>query len=54
MASSIPLDAWENPVVYRAPGTRHPTDFDLISAGPDGREGTEENIDALGAMSDPL
>jgi len=39
----VPQDAWGNPYIYRAPGS-HNTDFDLLSTGKDGREGTDDDI----------
>jgi general secretion pathway protein G len=38
----IPVDPWGNPYVYRYPGSNHPNGYDLISLGPDGREGTDD------------
>jgi general secretion pathway protein G len=31
----IPKDPWQNPYVYRCPGVKNPTRYDLFSAGPD-------------------
>lgn len=39
----LPRDAWRNPFNYRSPG-EHNRDYDLWSAGPDGREGTDQDI----------
>ncbi len=39
----IPLDPWRQEFVYKYPGERA-VDFDLISPGPDGEEGTEDDI----------
>ena len=37
------IDPWETPFVVRVPGdVNH--DFDIISYGPDGQEGTEDDI----------
>ncbi len=41
--SAVPMDPWEHPYVYRCPGTNG-NDFDLLSAGPDGQEGTGDDI----------
>lgn len=38
-----PTDAWHNPLEYRAPGEKN-RDYDLWSWGPDGRDGTEDDI----------
>jgi len=40
------LDPWGNPYVYRLPGSINPRGFDLLSKGPDGQEGTEDDIPA--------
>lgn len=39
-----PLDPWKRPYLYRHPGTHPPRDYDLFSAGPDGKDGTEDDI----------
>ncbi len=36
-------DPWNHPYIYRFPGT-HGTSFDLLSAGEDGQEGTNDDI----------
>ncbi|MDK2971520.1 MAG: ral secretion pathway protein [Candidatus Sumerlaeota bacterium] len=38
-----PSDAWKRPLNYTSPGDNH-TDYDLWSNGPDGKEGTEDDI----------
>lgn len=43
LKKSVPLDAWKNTFVYRVPGRKNP-DFNLASMGPDGREGTADDI----------
>ena len=40
----VPLDPWQHPYVYEFPGKRNAKSFDLMSAGPDGREGTDDDI----------
>jgi len=42
---SLPIDPWGNEYVYRCPGTLDPDGYDLFSTGPDGEEGTEDDID---------
>ena len=37
----VPLDPWGRPYVYRAPGERNPSAFDLESLGRDGKPGGE-------------
>ena len=43
-ATEIPLDPWGNPYVYECPGRHNPNGYDLMSMGPDGRPGTEDDI----------
>ena len=40
----IPLDPWGMPYRYVYPGSGGPKTFDLLSAGPDKKEGTEDDI----------
>lgn len=40
----IPLDPWGNAYVYEYPGRRNVNGFDIMSAGPDGRSGNEDDI----------
>ena len=37
-------DQWTNEYVYVIPGTKNPTKFDVRSKGPDGQEGTEDDV----------
>jgi general secretion pathway protein G len=37
-------DPWGNPFIYRYPPQAGGLDYDLISAGPDGEENTEDDI----------
>jgi general secretion pathway protein G len=37
-------DPWGCNYIYICPGTVHPGSFDLLSVGPDGREGTADDI----------
>ncbi len=48
--SKTPLDPWQREYIYRFPGAKNPGEFDLISKGPDGMEGTIDDI----ARSDTL
>ncbi|MDB6066300.1 MAG: xcpT 11 [Pedosphaera sp.] len=41
---SIPVDPWGQPYVYECPGKHKPSSYDLSSAGPDGRIGTDDDI----------
>ncbi len=45
----VPLDPWDRPYLYRAPGSRNATTFDLATLGRDGKEGgTDEDADLVG------
>lgn len=37
-------DPWENPYQFAAPGKKNPDTFDIWSTGPDGRDGTDDDI----------
>ena len=37
-------DGWQRKIRYRIPGEHHPESYDLSSLGPDGIEGTEDDI----------
>lgn len=39
----LPLDEWGRPLVYRCPGTKGGF-YDLYSVGPDGKDGTADDI----------
>ncbi len=41
---SIPQDPWGNPYLYAYPGKHNATGYDLWSAGPDGKSGTQDDI----------
>lgn len=41
---AVPLDPWKNAYLYVYPGRHNPNGYDLSSVGPDGREGTEDDI----------
>lgn len=41
---NIPTDPWGNPYVYVYPGRHNANSYDLYSIGPDGRDGTEDDI----------
>jgi general secretion pathway protein G len=43
LMDSIPLDPWGHPYVYRCPGSNG-KDYDLLSCGPDGQEGTADDV----------
>lgn len=39
LRKAVPLDPWGRPYLYRAPGERNPSAFDLESLGRDGKVG---------------
>ena len=41
---TLPTDPWDNPYLYESPGKNNAYGFDLSSAGPDGRPGTDDDI----------
>ncbi len=40
----LPVDPWGNPYIYYFPGKHNQTSYDLLSVGPDGKEGTDDDI----------
>lgn len=40
----LPVDPWGNPYIYYYPGKHNPNSYDLLSTGPDGKEGTPDDI----------
>lgn len=40
----VPVDPWNNPYIYTYPGKVHPQGYDIISMGPDGRAGGDDDI----------
>jgi general secretion pathway protein G len=40
----LPIDPWGNPYIYYYPGKHSPNPYDLLSTGPDGKEGTRDDI----------
>ncbi|MCC7375436.1 MAG: type II secretion system major pseudopilin GspG [Verrucomicrobiales bacterium] len=44
LKSDIPKDPWGQPYTYEFPGRHNTKSYDLSSVGPDGREGTEDDV----------
>lgn len=44
LSQGIPLDPWENAYIYECPGKHNERGFDLMSLGPDGRSGGDDDI----------
>jgi general secretion pathway protein G len=40
----LAVDPWGNEYIYEFPGKHNPGAYDLMSAGPDGKKGTEDDI----------
>ena len=40
----FPQDPWGNPYVYTYPGRHNANSYDLMSVGPDGKAGTDDDI----------
>ena len=40
----LPVDPWGNPYIYYYPGKHSANSYDLLSVGPDGKEGTDDDI----------
>jgi general secretion pathway protein G len=40
----LPVDPWGHPYIYSYPGKHNPSGYDLWSAGPDGKSGTDDDI----------
>ncbi len=40
----VPLDPWGNQYMYSYPGKINPSGFDILSMGPDGRVGGDDDI----------
>ncbi len=44
LSKDVPLDPWGNQYMYQNPGARHPDKVDVWSYGPDGQNGTQDDI----------
>jgi len=40
----VPKDAWGQEYIYKSPGERNKYGYDIYSAGPDGQNGTNDDI----------
>jgi general secretion pathway protein G len=43
-STTVPNDPWGNPYIYESPGKHNTSSYDLMSMGPDGRAGSEDDI----------
>jgi general secretion pathway protein G len=44
LKGEVPLDPWGTPYVYECPGKHNPNHYDLMSMGPDKREGGDDDV----------
>ena len=44
LKNEVPKDPWGNEYVYECPGKHNPTSYDIMSMGPDGRVGGDDDI----------
>jgi general secretion pathway protein G len=44
LEKEIPKDPWNNDYIYECPGKHNPSSYDLMSMGPDGRAGGDDDI----------
>ncbi len=42
--NGLPKDPWGQPYSYKYPGTKNKRGYDLLSAGPDGKAGTDDDV----------
>jgi general secretion pathway protein G len=43
-ATKVPLDPWDRPYKFAAPGKHNTDTFDVWSVGPDGQDGSDDDI----------
>ena len=43
-SDSVPKDPWGNDYIYECPGQHNPSSYDIMSMGPDGRVGGDDDI----------
>jgi general secretion pathway protein G len=41
---AVPKDPWGNDYVYTCPGKHNPSSYDIVSSGPDGQLGSDDDI----------
>jgi general secretion pathway protein G len=44
LSVKTPLDPWGDEYIYEFPGKHNPGSYDLMSVGPDGKRGTDDDI----------
>ncbi len=48
LADRVPMDPWGQEYLYKFPGTKTPSEFEIISKGEDTQQGTEDDITSQG------
>lgn len=51
LQQGIPLDPWGSEYIYEYPGQSNADGYDIISVGPDGREGGDDDVTNWDAVS---
>jgi general secretion pathway protein G len=44
LADKVPLDPWEAEYIYKFPGSKNASEYELISKGKDGQQGTDDDF----------
>ena len=44
LKKGLPRDPWDHAYIYKYPGSHNDSSYDLFSGGPDGQEGTEDDV----------
>lgn len=44
--SRVNNDPWDHPYIYRYPSKKNPSEYEILSIGPDGQEGTDDDINS--------
>lgn len=44
LQKGIPKDPWSGEYIFKSPGTHNPRSYDIISYGPDGKEGGDDDV----------
>ena len=44
LKGDVPLDPWNSAYLYECPGKHNPSGYDILSFGPDGREGGDDDV----------
>ena len=44
LKNEVPKDPWQHDYIYECPGKHNPTSYDIMSMGPDGRVGGDDDV----------